>query len=231
MTPSTQPSMMPSQVPSTKPSVFPSVFPSTQPSNSPTPAPTANATITGTIFVDESICNFNNTQKKIFLNATEISLVNLACTPSATIRTCEAQISAICGNRVGNRRRLQQAAQIDYRITSVFVCDSPECTSEEDVSNANTITESLSNSVSSAVQSGDLVKSLLTNPDLADIVDCLVAWGGADPSRSALVTKDAGPVVVTSDARFYPVSSCDFICRFPSERCHVLTTQDYFDWF
>ena len=151
---------------------------------------------------------------EILLNATEAALAEGACSTSATsanVRTCEAQILEICGSTVGNRRRLQQAAQIDYQVTSIFVCDSPECTSEEDVSNAIKITESASTSVSSAVQSGDLVKSILTNPDLAAIVDCLVAWGGADPSRSALVSKDTGPVVVTRDSRFYPVSLFDFM--------------------
>ena len=61
------------------------------------------------------------------------------------------------------------------------------CTSEEDISDANRIAEIVSNTVSSALQSGDLVSSILRNPDLAGIIDCLVTWGGAYSASSASV--------------------------------------------
>ena len=59
------------------------------------------------------------------------------------------------------------------------------------------------------MQSGDFVSSLLSDPAIVDIVDCLVAWGGADSASSASISTEAGDVVITG-LRFYPVSSCGY---------------------
>jgi len=222
LAPSDEPTMQPSSSsPSEKPSIRPlpklSYQPSSGPSHPPNIPPLATSTSKGTIYIDENkaICKYNNTKIKILINAAQAVLAKEACYSNNTIiRYCEATILSICGNAIGNdvlRRRLQQGtAKIDYQIASTFLCDVPECTSQDDVSNANKISESISNSVSSAVQSGGFVSSLLSYPDLAGIVDCLVAWGGADTANSASVSTDAGPVVITG-ARFYPVSSCDSV--------------------
>jgi len=94
------------------------------------------------------------------------------------------------------------------------------------ISDANCIAEIVSNTVSSALQSGDLVSSILRNPDLARIIDCLVTWGGVYSASSASVSTDGGPVVAT-DARFHPPSKFmwNYLQVLFSEK-QVLTIED-----
>jgi len=172
------------------------------------------------VYFNEEICDYNVTALASFLNGTKLAIEEYGCVDDVDILSCVATIVSYCDQPLtvssGSSRRLQQTSKIDFIIVYTFVCNVAGCTSEQDTSNAYYVADIASNALSFAVQSGDLVLSLLRNPNIVEIDDCLVAWGRAGSPRSASVSTDKGPVTAI-DARFYPVSPCELILFFFSE--------------
>ena len=175
--------------------------------------------------VNAPICDLVGSQLTLFKTGTEQAI-------QAMLPMGQAVITEICGNPVGglqtqsSRRRLQETSNgwsVEFNVIMTNVlCRARDCSTAEDLANVNAIIDSVTSVVLGVIQNGDLISTLIGNPNFQSVLatfgrfghdpSCLIAWGSvysATFGDGTEMTTNARALVAvdpTNQNPFYPVS-------------------------